>query len=244
MNNGPKEAKDFLRELKKIKEGSNIDVDWAIAPTFLTIPFLLNKNLDGGEIPLASQNFFYEDNGAYTGEVSISMLKEINIDYVIIGHSERREYFNETNKIVNLKIKKALKENVTPILAFGETLEQFENNETFNVIKNQLTEGLANIENEIGIENIIIAYEPIWAIGTGKTATPDQAQSSCKYARKVLSEIFDEEISNKIRIQYGGSVNENNIKELMSMDDIDGALVGGASLNPQSFFKLITFDKW
>ncbi len=245
MNNGPLKANEFSKELNKlINKKNSPDIDFAIAAPFVSLAFMM-PNLEEGEnvfIPLAAQNVYHEEKGAYTGEISLSFLEELMVDYVIVGHSERREIFGETDELINKKIHSILKTDIIPIFAFGETLEQFEKNETLNVLKKQLLNGLKGVSSQ-DAKKIVLAYEPIWAIGTGKTATPEQAQNVIASARKIIEKKYDEETADAIRIQYGGSVNSSNIKELMNQKDIDGALVGGASLDVKSFFELITFNK-
>lgn len=248
MNNGPDEAEKFYDELSKLVKNDDIkDVDWAIAPPFLSMISLMLKKEEDLYVPIAAQTVNENESGAYTGEISISMLQEYGIEYVIIGHSERREYFNETNETVNKKLKAVIKtfdseEYIIPIMAYGETEKQFIEGKTSEVIKKQITEGLIGI-SAYDAKEIIFAYEPIWAIGTGKTATPEQAQKVIKESREIIKEIYDEKTANEIRIQYGGSVKPENIKEIMEQPDIDGALVGGASLDPKSFLSLITYNK-
>lgn len=244
MNNGLKKSNDFYDELSNLLNKTKVNIDYAIAPPTLSLVALIPENEDGLFIPLAVQNVHYEKNGAFTGEISVDMLEEWAIDYAIIGHSERRQYFNETNKIVNKKVKAILRksDNITPILAFGETEEEYNQNKTMDVIQKQLSEclnGLSNFE----AQDVVLAYEPIWAIGTGKTATPEEAQKVIKNVREMIGKMFNNKVANEIRIQYGGSVNPDNIKELMLQPDIDGALVGGASLDAKSFLKLITYNK-
>lgn len=192
----------------------------------------------GENLRIGAQNMHYEEEGAYTGEVSAKMLTSINVEYVIIGHSERRAMFNETDESINKKLKAAFKYEIKPILCVGEYLEQRENNETELIIRKQLELDLAGLTKD-NIENLIIAYEPIWAIGTGKTATAEQAEETCAFIRNHISEMCGKDVANKIRIQYGGSVKLNNIKELMSQKNIDGALIGGASLKAEDFVELV-----
>lgn len=187
---------------------------------------------------IAAQNCHYETEGAYTGEISIKMLKDMMVSHVIIGHSERRMYFNEVDETINKKLHSLFNANIIPILCCGETLNQYENKETNEVIKNQIKLALKNIKVE-NIAKLVIAYEPIWAIGTGKTATAQQAQTVCKMIREFISELYNKNVAEQVRIQYGGSVKPDNIKLILSEPDIDGALVGGASLVPQSFFDLL-----
>jgi triosephosphate isomerase len=213
------------------------DIEIVLCPPFTALSevseVLMNTN-----ILLGGQDVFWQDEGAFTGEVSPLMLKDAGCAYVIIGHSERRQYFGETNETVNKKIKAAGKQGLSPIVCVGETLSQREEGKTFTVLDDQLTNGLADISNEEA-SRIVIAYEPVWAIGTGKTATSLQAQEAQNYIRNFLKKTFDEETANGIRIQYGGSVKPENIAELMQEPDVDGALVGGASLSVESFAKIV-----
>ena len=195
--------------------------------------------LAGTQVGLGAQNLHWEESGAFTGEVSPLMIKEF-CQYVIIGHSERRQYFGETDETVNKKIKAALKQGLKVILCIGESLEQRESGQTFQVLEEELKKGLFEIKSD-GIESIVIAYEPIWAIGTGKTATPEIAEEAHKFIRDYISKIFNKDIGEKIRILYGGSVKPTNISDLMDMEDIDGALVGGASLDPDTFAEIVQF---
>ncbi len=179
-----------------------------------------------------------EIEGAYTGEVSAKMLKSFGVEYVILGHSERRTYFKESDEFINQKIKRAIEFNLKPIFCLGETLEERENGKTFEVVKSQLTKGLFGV-SRLDLEKIVIAYEPVWAIGTGKTATPEQAQEVHAFLREELSKLYDSEISSKIRILYGGSVKPENARDLFKQPDIDGGLIGGACLKADSFYEII-----
>ena len=209
-----------------------------VAPVF---PYLETavQLTQGTAVHIAAQNMHFEESGAYTGEVSPSMLVDIGVEYVIIGHSERRTYFNETDETVNLKVKAALAHDLIPIMCCGETLQQREQGEMQRFIEGQIEAGLAGISKE-GVENIVIAYEPIWAIGTGKTATVEQAQEVCALIRRKLEALYDINTADKISILYGGSVKSGNVGELTSSLDIDGGLVGGASLKADEFTKIIT----
>ncbi len=193
--------------------------------------------LSSSNIKLGAQDLFWLDSGAYTGEISPLMLRDAGCQYVIIGHSERRAYFSETNETVNKKLKTALKHNLIPIVCVGETLKERQANQTFNVVQNQIENGLAEISKD-DASKIVIAYEPVWAIGTGQTATPQQAQEVHQFIRKLLLKKFGE-ISEEIIILYGGSIKPDNIKELSQQDDIDGGLVGGASLEIDSFVSIV-----
>lgn len=237
MNNTIAEAVQLVEKIKKspLKE----DVEVVVAVPFTSLVDV-KKAIEGSRIKLAAQNMHWEDKGAYTGEISPLMLKEIGIDYCIIGHSERRQYFNETDETVNKKAKAALKYNIKPIICVGETLEQRENNEAEQIVEKQLLKALEGVE--IGkIKDIVIAYEPIWAIGTGKTASSDDADKMCAFIRRIIGNKYGEQASKAIRIQYGGSVKPNNIKELMDRENIDGALVGGASLVAEDFVKIVNY---
>lgn len=230
------ETEFFLNEFNKLIKTKNIKYDYGIAASFTNLSLLkTNKTSD---LIIAAQNCHYETEGAYTGEISIKMLNNMMVSHVIIGHSERRIYFNEVDETINKKIHSLFNANIIPILCCGETLNQYENKKTNEVIKNQIKLALANIKAE-NIAKLVIAYEPIWAIGTGKTATAQQAQTVCKMIREFISELYSKNVAEQVRIQYGGSVKPDNIKLILSEPDIDGALVGGASLVPQSFFDLL-----
>ena len=231
------EALEFADAVKNDSDTENVE---AVICAPFTIIKDLKAALKGTNIKLGAQNFHYEDEGAFTGEVSAKMLLEIGAEYVIVGHSERRQYFNETDETVNLKVKKALSTGLTPIICVGESLEQREQGVTGKVITEQIEAALVTVSPEEALKTVI-AYEPIWAIGTGKTATSTQANEACMQIREKLSKIYGEDTSQRIRIQYGGSVKPGNIKEIMSQSDIDGALVGGASLVAEDYLKLIKF---
>jgi triosephosphate isomerase len=196
------------------------------------------ETIQDSNIALSAQNCHWEDSGAYTGEVSVLMLKDLGCKYIIVGHSERRQYFGEDNQTVNKKVKAVLKEGLLPIMCIGERLEERESGKTFDVVRDHIEGGLKDISAD-DILKIIIAYEPVWAIGTGKTATPEQAEEVHKFIREKLSELYSGEIAALVRIQYGGSVKPENIEKLMKEPDIDGALVGGASLKADSFVKIV-----
>ena len=238
MFNNLTESIQLISELKKTLENFDDKAIVIVFPPFTSLE-TANELIKNSSIKLGAQNFYYEDKGAFTGEISASMLKSVGCNYVLVGHSERRTIFGETNNLINLKVKQALKNGLIPILCFGETLEERESNITESVIETQLKEGLIGIDLD-AYSNIILAYEPVWAIGTGRTATPQQAQDAHKFVRKIIAQIANEEIANKIIIQYGGSVKPENAKELLSQADIDGALVGGACLVADSFYKIIT----
>ncbi len=229
MNKNPNEALELINTLKDSINADNCDVVFAVPHINL---LLAKEALNGTKIEVAAQNIHFENDGAYTGEISASMLKSVGIKYVIIGHSERREYFGETDIIVNKKVKKALEYDITPIICVGETLIQREQGITIDLVRLQTRIALDGVSNE-DARRSVIAYEPIWAIGTGRVATPDQAEEVCAAIRRVVSEIYNDDIACDMRIQYGGSVNAANAKELFSMPNIDGGLVGGASLKPE-----------
>ncbi len=231
------EAELFLANFT-LEVGDSTDVEMVIAPPFTAIAKVSDLLSRNQNIKLGAQNMHPATNGAYTGEISIGMLRELYVRYVILGHSERRSIFGETDAFINEKVKAALAGQLRPILCVGETLEQRDANEVESVLERQLTGGLAGIDAE-HVHDVVIAYEPVWAIGTGRTASPEQAQSAHAHIRKVLGTIAGEAVAAKIRIQYGGSVKPDNTEALMSQPDIDGALVGGASLDARSFSEIV-----
>ncbi|SHD75886.1 triose-phosphate isomerase [Schnuerera ultunensis] len=237
MNNTISESLALVDGIKSNKLDEEVEKVVAVPFTSLSE---VKKALEGTDIKLAAQNMHWEDSGAYTGEVSPLMLKEIGTDYCIIGHSERRQYFNEIDESVNKKIKSALKHGIKPIVCVGETLEERESGKEEIVVKEQVLKALEGVDKE-DIKNIVIAYEPIWAIGTGKTASSDDANHMCGFIRKTIGDKYDENTKESVRIQYGGSVKPSTIKELMSKEEIDGALVGGASLVAGDFVKLVNY---
>ena len=236
MNQKRDDVLGFVKELKKKKLEKYDSKIMIFTPSI----YLKEMKQITEDLPviIGCQNMHQEKGGAYTGEISAKMIKSIGIETVLIGHSERRQFFNETDKIVNMKLTLALEEKLKPILCIGETLEERKSNVTNQVLETQITKAFENIEPLL-INNVIIAYEPVWAIGTGETATAEQAQVACSFVRSVVSKLFGTQISNNIIIQYGGSVNPENIKEIIGKEDIDGALVGGASLEVESFLKLL-----
>ncbi|MCT4563849.1 MAG: triose-phosphate isomerase [Maledivibacter sp.] len=231
------EALDYISELKGKVEGTDVEV--VICPPAILLDSL-KQGTKGSNIKIGAQNMHWEEKGAFTGEISPIMLKDLSIDYCIIGHSERRQYFGETNETVNKKIKAALNHDIIPILCVGETLDIRNEGNTESLLKEQITEAFKDIDS-MDAKKIVVAYEPIWAIGTGETATPEMANNAIAYIRGVIKDIYDETISEEIRIQYGGSVKPNNAEELMNQNDIDGALVGGASLKADSFSQIVNF---
>ncbi len=239
MNMLPNEAIKFIEQLTPLVKNTENEVILCVPYTDLFYALLTAQ---GTNIKIGAQNMHFEESGAYTGEISGNMLKSINVEYVIIGHSERRQYFNETDETVNKKIKAALKYELKPIVCVGETLEEHETGKTEEIITKQTQLALEGLTAE-EIENIIIAYEPIWAIGTGKTATCEDANNSIKSIRNKISEIYGQKTANRVIIQYGGSVKSTNAKQLFEMSDIDGGLVGGASLKSEEFSKIVNYDK-
>ena len=238
MHKTVKESVDFAHQLAgKLSESAKSDV--VIAPPFTSLHPVAEELRDSA-IYLSAQNLHWDEKGAYTGEVSAGMLVDVGCKYVIIGHSERRAFFNESDGDINRKIKIALKFNLRPIFCIGETSDERESGKTFAVIKKQMKEGLIDLASD-DIRRIIIAYEPIWAIGTGKTASPNQAEEVHSFIRNMIREIHGTNVSGKTMILYGGSVNPDNIADLMSQPDIDGALVGGASLDVEKFIKVVKF---
>ena len=226
MNMTPSEAVALVETLKPLVAGADADIVYGV-PAIDIVPVV--KAVEGTNVAVAAENMYFEEKGAYTGEIAPAMLVDAGVKYVILGHSERREYFCETSEIVNKKVLKAFEHGLTPIMCCGETLEQREQGITMDWIRQQVKVGFQNVTKEQAMQ-AVIAYEPIWAIGTGKTATNEQAQEVCGEIRKLIAEIYDEETAEAIRIQYGGSVNAGNAAELFAMPDIDGGLVGGASL--------------
>lgn len=238
MNKGLVQSQQFAEELKSYTEKhKNLNVDIVLCPPFTSIE-AVNRKVAGTLIKVGGQNMNQELMGAYTGEISAGMLKSCGCEYVILGHSERRKYFNETDQLINKKVLKALDEGLKPILCVGETLQEHEDKITEGVIEGQVTECLSHVSVE-NMANVTIAYEPVWAIGTGKNATPHQAESVHNFIRKKLKKMYDEETSNKTRILYGGSITADNAKELFTPATINGGLVGGASLETESFIKII-----
>ena len=227
MNYCVNKAEDFVSEIKDTINTDEVDV--VICPNFVSLD-RISDLIDDTNIKLGAQNVYFEDKGAYTGETSVDMLAAVGVEYCIVGHSERRQYFNETDEIVNKKAKKLLEKNIAPIVCVGETLEERESNKMFEIVENQVKASLAEIEKDSIKNKVVIAYEPIWAIGTGKTATAEQANEMCKYIRSVVASMYDEDTAECVRIQYGGSVKPANASEILNMSDIDGASVGGASL--------------
>lgn len=233
------EALELVSRLKEAGIGKE-NVDVVVAPPFTALGSVFAQIKDS-TIELCAQDTFWEESGAYTGEISPTMLKDVGCKYVIVGHSERRQYFHETNETVNNKIKATIKCGLIPIVCIGESLEERQGGQAFGVVERQVNECLHNLSVD-QMRSTIIAYEPIWAIGTGQTATDAQAQEVHQFIRQLLGNLFNADLANIVRIIYGGSVKPDNIDGLMSQPDIDGALVGGASLDPQSFVNLVRFS--
>ena len=236
MNKTPKEAMELVAMLKDKVDTDNVDVVFCV-PAINILP--VTEALKGTNIAVGAQNVYFEESGAYTGEISPAMLEEAGVKYVVVGHSERREYFAETDETVNKKVKKILEHNMTPIMCCGETLEQRELGIEIEFIRTQVKCGLAGLSAEEA-QKVVIAYEPIWAIGTGKTATSQQAEEICAAIRQVIKELYGDKTAEVIRIQYGGSVNGKNAAELFAMENIDGGLVGGASLK-EEFAQIVNY---
>ncbi len=236
MNKNHNEAVELINTLK-----SGIDTDKS--DVVVCVPFVdlmpVSEAIKGTNINLGAQNMHFEESGAYTGEIAPAMLKELGVKYVIIGHSERRAYFGETDEIVNKKVKKALEHNIVPILCVGETLEEREINITIELVRVQVKKAFSGISKE-DAKKVVIAYEPIWAIGTGKVATKEQAEEVCAEVRKVVAEVYGQDVADIVRIQYGGSVTGDSANELFNMPNIDGGLVGGASLK-EDFIKVVNY---
>lgn len=236
MNMTPSQAVALCEELKDLVKSDDVDVVYCV-PAVDIVPVV--EAVKGTNVEVGAENMYFEEKGAYTGEISAAMLVDAGVKYVIIGHSERRDYFKEDDALLNKKVKKAFEAGLTPILCCGETLEQREMGITLDWIRMQIKSDLVGVSAE-QVASMVIAYEPIWAIGTGKTATTEQAQEVCKAVRDCIAEIYDEATAQAVRIQYGGSVNAGNAAELFAQPDIDGGLVGGASLKAD-FGKIVNY---
>lgn len=230
------ETENFIKEFKELA-GNYDEKEVVICPPFTSL-YVAHKLLENTPFKLGAQNVFWEKEGAYTGEISPVMLKDLNCDYVIVGHSERRQYFLESDEMINKKIKTAFAFGLNPIFCVGEKWEEREQGKTEEVIKRQVEKGLDGLD-EAQVKNIVIAYEPVWAIGTGHSAKGEDANEVAKLIREIVAKMYGESVSKDIRIQYGGSVNPQNISEFLSQSEIDGALVGGASLKPESFWSIV-----
>ena len=239
MNMLPNEAMEMISKLAPLVKETENEV--VICAPYIDLFYSLLAAQDTN-IKIGAQNMHFEEKGAYTGEVSGKMLKSIGVEYVIIGHSERRQYFAETDETVNKKVKAAFLNGLKPIVCVGETLEQRESGNAFDIITNQTKKALDGLTNE-QVEKTIIAYEPIWAIGTGKTASKEDANEACKKIRDEISKIYGQNVAERVIIQYGGSMKPENAKELLKMSDIDGGLIGGASLKAETFEKIVNYNK-
>jgi triosephosphate isomerase len=237
MNGGPFEAAELLEGLKNQKENFSDEVDVLVCPPFVSLGMAV-KYLHDSEIHVGAQNFHYEDNGAYTGEISASMIAESGCNFVLIGHSERRQYFGETDETVNKKTHQALSNKIAPVICVGESLDQRKKNVHFDLVSDQVKKALEGVADN-QVLDVVIAYEPIWAIGTGETASPEQAQEMHAFIRAELAKLYNEETASAIRILYGGSMKPANAEELLSREDVDGGLIGGASLKADSFSEII-----
>ncbi len=239
MNKGPHETEDFIKSFVSNIKGEDLTCEVVIAPPFVSLSKLNDLLHEGNHgIQISAQNCSQFDAGAYTGEISALMLRELHVKHVILGHSERRSIYGESDEVINAKLTKALENNLKPIFCIGETLEEREGGKLEQVLRTQVTDGLKGISDR-DLAEVVIAYEPVWAIGTGVTATTEQAQEAHAFVRSLIADLYGEDAAAKIRIQYGGSVKPGNSGELMACPDIDGALIGGASLDAQSFFEVI-----
>lgn len=238
MNKTTVEARELAQKLAPLVSGVK-DRDIVLAPPFTALSTVAEA-IKGTNMTLSAQNLFWEDKGAFTGEISAEMLLDLGCKYVIIGHSERRQYFGETDETVNKKVRQALNKGLLPIVCVGELLSEREADKANEVIERQITGALKGV-TAAEMQKIVVAYEPVWAIGTGKTATPDQANEIHAFIRQKVKSLYSAEVADSLRVQYGGSVTPENVSTLMAMPDIDGALVGGASLKPESFATLVKF---
>ena len=236
MNLTPSQGVALVNELKPLVKDADCDVVVCVPATHI---YQVGEAVKGSNIKLGAENVHFAESGAYTGEISADMLLELGVEYVIIGHSERRQYFGETDETVNKRTLQALKKGLIPIVCVGETLEERETDKTEEVLRRQIVEGLKGVED---LTKLVIAYEPVWAIGTGKTATSEQANETIGFIRKTLKEIFGD-AADLVRIQYGGSMKPGNAKELMAMEEIDGGLIGGAALKAADFSAIVNYNK-
>ena len=239
MNKTPSEAKALIEELKPLVASETSDVVFCVPA--IDIPAAIEAAA-GSNIAIGAENMYFEESGAYTGEIAPNMLTDLGVKYVILGHSERREYFAETDETVNKKVLKAFEHGITPIVCCGETLAQREQGVTIDFVRQQIKIAFQGVSADQA-KTAVIAYEPIWAIGTGKSASQDDAQKMCKVVRDVVAADFGQEVADKVRVQYGGSVKPENVASYMACPDVDGALVGGASLEAESFLALLDFVK-
>ncbi len=236
MNKNLSESINLVSEIKK-NLPENLNADVLVCPPFTSLE-TVHSMIKDTPVKLGAQNMYFEDSGAFTGEISANMLKSVGCEFVILGHSERRHIFGESDEMINKKIKQAVKNGLNPVFCVGETLNERENGRAFEVIEDQITKGLTGI-SEDEFSNVVIAYEPVWAIGTGKTASPEQAQEIHKFIRELISKMYSTSSAENVRILYGGSVKPNNAASLLNENDIDGALVGGACLQAESFVQII-----
>lgn len=241
MNAGPVEAKNLAGEINSWAKVNSFKSEVVICPPYVSIPFVA-KEFRSTECKVGAQNVHNQDNGAYTGEISTSMLKELECEFVIVGHSERREYFEESDELISKKTQKSLTDGLKPIVCVGEKLDERKSNSHKKVVKYQVEAALNGVSAEQA-EYLVIAYEPVWAIGTGETATPEQAQEMHHFIRSLLEEKWNKEVSDSVRILYGGSMKPGNAKELLSQPDVDGGLIGGASLDSSSFTEIISISE-
>lgn len=239
MHNGPSDTRALLTALNEKLPDIPESIDALVCPPTISLEAASDKVRKHIGLHLGAQNLHYEDEGAFTGEVTAGMLKEVGCDYVIVGHSERREYFGETDKTVNQKVLKALEEGLKPIVCVGESLQQRKAGKHVNLVKKQVQAALNGVSEE-DASNVVIAYEPIWAIGTGETATPEQAQQMHEMIRDEIAELYSQDVADAVRILYGGSMKPHNAEELLSQPDVDGGLIGGASLKADSFSEIIS----
>jgi triosephosphate isomerase (TIM) len=244
MNKTHLEGMHYIEDLRnRLDDRDYRNVDVVVCPPFTALR-TVQTTIDGADIPVAlgAQNVYWLDSGAYTGEVSPPMLVKLTVSYVIIGHSERREYFRETDEVVNKKVKAVLAQGMTPIMCVGETLDEREAGSTETKVEGQVRAGLAGID-KAAVAKMVIAYEPIWAIGTGRNATPEDAEAVCSLIRSTVADVAGAEAGESIRIQYGGSVKAGNARSIMAQPNVDGALVGGASLDPEEFALIVRYDR-
>ena len=240
MYKTPSEASQLAKELKdNLRDVNGINV--VICPSFGSL-CAVKKELKGSRIAMGAQNCHWDEEGAYTGEVSAKMLSDLGCEYVIVGHSERRNFFRETDEIVNMKVKQALKEGLTSVLCVGESWQERDSGNTEKVLEEQLKKGLNGLPKE-SLSKVVVAYEPVWAIGSGKNATPEQARQAHQFIRKILKELYGAETAESTLVIYGGSVSPENAKEILNAGDVDGALVGGASLKGEQFIKIVLSTK-
>jgi len=238
MNNGPHESRSFFTDFSKLTSAVSGETEVLLCVPFVSIETAMDAARTVQGVQIGAQNFHFENNGAYTGEISASMLRNLGCPYVIVGHSERREYFGDTDEIVNKKVRKALQEGLSPILCVGEVLTERKQGLQNDIVRKQLNSALSEVSSD-ELRKVVIAYEPVWAIGTGETASPEQAQKMHAFIRTVLSKLSSEKIADSIRILYGGSMKPDNAEELLSQPDVDGGLIGGASMKAESFYTIV-----